>query len=29
LVLGVDGKKDGDIILITPEDEANIGNRVH
>ena len=29
LVLGVDGKRDGDIILITPEDEANIGNRVH
>ena len=29
LVLGVDGKEDGDIILITPEDEANIGNRVH
>ena len=29
LVLGVDGKRDGDIILITPEDETNIGNRVH
>ena len=29
LVLGVDGKKDGDIILISPEDKANIGNRVH
>ena len=29
LVLGVDGKKDGDIILIAPEDKANIGNRVH
>ena len=29
LVLGVDGKNDGDIILISPEDNANIGNRVH
>ena len=29
LVLGVDGKKDGDIILIAPENKANIGNRVH
>ena len=29
LVLGVNGKKDGDIILIGPEDKANIGNRVH
>jgi tRNA-binding protein len=29
LVLGVDGKRDGDIILITPEDEAKVGNRVH
>ncbi len=29
LVLGVDGKNDGDIILISPEDKANIGNRVH
>ena len=29
LVLGVDGKKDGDIILIAPEEKANIGNRVH
>ncbi|MDC3068032.1 tRNA-binding protein [Paracoccaceae bacterium] len=29
LVLGVDGKNDGDIILITPEDKTNIGNRVH
>ena len=29
LVLGVDGKNDGDIILITPEDKADIGNRVH
>ena len=29
LVLGVDGKKLGDIILITPEDKADIGNRVH
>ena len=29
LVLGVDGKNDGDIILISPEDKVNIGNRVH
>ena len=29
LVLGVDGKNDGDIILISPDDKANIGNRVH
>ena len=29
LVLGVDGKNDGDIILISPEDKANIGNRVY
>ena len=29
LVLGVDGKNDGDIILISPEDKANIGKRVH
>ena len=29
LVLGVDGENEGDIILITPEDKANIGNRVH
>ena len=29
LVLGVDGKNDGDIILIAPEDKAEIGNRVH
>lgn len=29
LVLGVDGKNDGDIILISPEGKANIGNRVH
>ncbi len=29
LVLGVDGKNDGDIILISPEDKASIGNRVH
>ena len=29
LVLGVDGKNLGDIILITPEDKADIGNRVH
>ena len=29
LVLGVDGKNDGDIILISPEDKANIGSRVH
>jgi len=29
LVLGVHGKNDGDIILISPEDKANIGSRVH
>lgn len=29
LVLGVDRKNAGDIILISPEDKANIGNRVH
>ena len=29
LVLGVDGTNVGDIILIAPEDKANIGNRVH
>ncbi len=29
LVLGVDGENDGDIILISPEDKANIGNRVY
>ena len=29
LLLGVDGKNDGDIILIAPDDKANIGNRVH
>ena len=29
LVLGVDGKNDGDIILIAPEQKADIGNRVH
>ena len=29
LVLGVDGKNRGDIILIAPEDRAKIGNRVH
>ena len=29
LVLGVDGENDGDVILISPEDKANIGNRVH
>ena len=29
LVLGVDGKNVGDIILIAPEDKADIGNRVH
>ena len=29
LVLGVDGKRDGDIILIAPEDKTKIGNRVH
>ena len=29
LVLGVDGKQSGDIILIAPEEKADIGNRVH
>ena len=29
LVLGVDGENDGDIILITPDDKAEIGSRVH
>ena len=29
LLLGVDGKNVGDVILITPEDKADIGNRVH
>ena len=29
LLLGVDGKNDGDIILIVPEDKVDIGNRVH
>ena len=29
LVLGVDGKNVGDIILIAPEDKADIGSRVH
>ena len=29
LVLGVDGKNLGDIILISPEDKVDIGNRVH
>ena len=29
LVLGVDGKNVGDIILITPDDKSDIGNRVH
>ena len=29
LVLGVDGKNIGDIILIAPEFKAVIGNRVH
>ena len=29
LVLGVDGKNVGDIILIAPENKTNIGNRVH
>ena len=29
LVLGVDGKNEGDIILIAPEDKTKIGNRVH
>ena len=29
LLLGVDGKNDGDIILIAPDDKTDIGNRVH
>ena len=29
LLLGVNGKNVGDIILIAPEDKADIGNRVH
>ena len=29
LVLGVDGKNVGDVILIAPEDKSDIGNRVH
>ena len=29
LLLGVDGKNDGDIILIAPDDKADIGNRDH
>ena len=29
LLLGVDGKNDGEIILIAPDDKADIGNRVH
>ena len=29
LLLGVDGKKVGDIILIAPEYKADIGNRIH
>ena len=29
LVLGVDGRNDGDIILISPEDRTNLGSRVH
>ena len=29
LVLGVNGKNVGDIILIAPDDKADIGNRVH
>ena len=29
LLLGVDGKKIGDIILIAPENKTTIGNRVH
>ena len=29
LLLGVDGKNDGDIILIAPDDKVDIGNRVH
>jgi tRNA-binding protein len=29
LLLGVDGKNNGDIILIAPDDKTDIGNRVH
>ena len=29
LLLGVNGKKVGDIILIAPENKTTIGNRVH
>ena len=29
LLLGVDGKNVGDIILIAPDDKADIGSRVH
>ena len=29
LLLGVNGKNVGDIILIAPEDKADIGSRVH
>ena len=29
LLLGVDGKNDGDIILIAPDAKADLGNRVH
>ena len=29
LLLGVNGKNVGDIILIAPEDKTTIGNRVH
>ena len=29
LLLGVNGKNVGDIILISPEDKVDIGNRVH
>ena len=29
LLLGVNGKNVGDIILIAPDDKADIGNRVH
>ena len=29
LLLGVDGKNDGDIILLAPDEKADIGNRVH
>ncbi len=29
LLLGVDGKNVGDIILIAPDDKADIGKRVH